>query len=193
MNALVKDFKTHPLIPGAILAAIAGDPQSRRVRPFDQAALAKLNKRNTVEVLGELQNAGLISADQAEKVLQVDARFVRYFRDLTLNIPEVADATGCDPSSVQQLARALFSARLLADYLEILTAPDLSYEKTPNGTVDLLAALFDAVRHITGGAWSVFFPREESDLVADRSALLVEPSRADAALFSGDRANEHLL
>ena len=33
----------------------------------------------------------------------------------------------------------------------------------------------------------------ESDLVADRSALLVEPSRADAALFSGDRANEHLL
>jgi hypothetical protein len=33
----------------------------------------------------------------------------------------------------------------------------------------------------------------ESDLVADRSALLVEPSAADAALFSGDRVNEHLL
>jgi hypothetical protein len=33
----------------------------------------------------------------------------------------------------------------------------------------------------------------ESDLVADRSALLLQPSPADAALFAGDRANEHLL
>lgn len=170
MNSLVKDFRTHPLIPGAVLAAIAGDPQSRRLCPFDADALARLNKKTTVEVLSELQEARLITEDQANKVLEVDARNVRSFRDLTLSIPEIADVTGCDASSVQHLARSLFSARLLADYLEILTPPDLSYEKTPNGTVDLLEALFNSVRHLVGGAWSIFFPREEFGLVADASA-----------------------
>ena len=168
MNTLVKDLKTHPLIPGAILASVAGDPQLRRLRPFDSQALDKLNKRTTVEILTELQEAGLITADQADKVLNIDARHIRAFRDLTLHIPEVADAAGCDVASVQQLARALFSSRLLADYLEILTPPDLSYDKTANGTVDLLAALLDSVRHLVGGAWSVFFPREEFGLVAAR-------------------------
>lgn len=170
MNTLVKDFKTHPLVPGAILAAIAGDPSSRRLRPFDAQALANLNKRTTVEILTELQEKSLLSADQADKVLQIDARHLRAFRDLSLLIPEVADAAACDEVSVRQLARALFSARLFADYLEILTPPDLSYDKTPNGTVDLLAALFDSVRQIVGGAWSVFFPRDEFGLVADASA-----------------------
>jgi hypothetical protein len=170
MNTLVNDFKTHPLIPGSVLAAIAGDPQSRRLHPFDFSRLATFNKRTTVEILGDLQDCGVLTAEQSEKILQADARFVRYFRDLTLNLPEVADAAGCDLPAVFQLARALFGARLLADYLEILTPPHLSYEKTGSGTVDLLAALFDAFRHITGGAWSVFFPREEFSLVADASA-----------------------
>lgn len=170
MNTLVNDFKTHPLIPGAVLAAIAGDPPSRRLRPLDFSRLTAFNKRTTVEILGDLQDFGLLSAEQSEKILQADARFVRYFRDLTLNLPEVADSAGCDLPSVSQLARALFGARLFADYLEILTPPQLSYEKTAAGTVDLLAALFDAFRHLTGGAWSVFFPREEFSLVADASA-----------------------
>jgi AAA+ superfamily predicted ATPase len=100
----------------------------------------------------------------------VDARFVRYYRDLVLNIPEVAEVTGCDRERVQQLARALFSARLMAEYLEILTPPQLSYEKTPQGTVDLIAALFEAFRHIVGGAWSAFFPREDFGLAADAAA-----------------------
>jgi len=170
MNTLVKDFKTHPLIPGAILAAIAGDPTSRRLQPLDFAKLSTFNKRTTVEILGDLQNSGHLTAEQSEKILQADARFTRCYRDLTLLLPEVADAAGCDPEAVNQLARALFGARLFADYLEILTPPQLSYEKTTSGTVDLLQALFDAVRHIVGGAWSVFFPREDFSLVADAAA-----------------------
>src|SRR5688572_17215622 len=170
MNALVKDFKTHPLIPGAVLAAMAGDPQIRRLRPLDPGALSKFNKQTTVEILSALQEAGLITTELAEKILQADARVVRSFRDLTLMLPEVADAAGCDAASVQQLARSLFGFKLFSDYLEILITPDLSYERTSSGTVDLPAALFDAVRHLVGGAWSVFFPREEFGLVADATA-----------------------
>ena len=170
MNELVTDFKTHPLLPGSVLAAIAGDPASRRLHPFDAAALAACNKRTTVELVGDLQNTGLMTAEQAGKILDVDAKFLRAFRELTLLVPEVADTTGCDVQAVHQLARALFSARLMSEYLEILTSPHLSYEKTGDGTVDLLAALFDAFRHITGGAWSVFFPRDEFGLVADAAA-----------------------
>jgi hypothetical protein len=170
MNALVKDFKTHPLVPGAVLAAMAGDPATRRLRPFDAAALAKFNKQTTVEILEQLQDSGIVLREQAEKILQVDAHVVRSFRDLTLLLPEVADTTGCDAASVQQIARALFGVKLFSDYLEILIPPDLSYERTASGTVDLPAALYDAVRHLVGGAWSVFFPREEFGLVADAAA-----------------------
>lgn len=64
----------------------------------------------------------------------------------------------------------MFSARLFSEYLEVLTPPYLSYEKTPNGTVDLLGALFDSFRSIVGGAWSVFFPRDQFSLASDASA-----------------------
>src|SRR5262245_11302351 len=164
MNDLLSDFKTHPLIPGALLASVAGDPARRRLQPFSSEQLLKFNKRTTVEVVGDLQNSNLITAEQGSRILAVDGQFVRYYRDLSLNIPEVADVTGCDPQSVQQLARALFSARLMSEYLEILTSPQISYERTSQGTVDLLAALFDAFRQLVGGAWSVFFPRSEFGL-----------------------------
>ena len=170
MYELVTDFKTHPLVPGSLLASIAGDPQIRRLQPFDPAQLFKFNKLISLEAVNELQNAGRITAEQSAKLLAIDGQFVRYYRDLTLNLPEVAEVTGCDAQSVQQLARALFSARLMSEYLEILTPPHLSYEKTSKGTTDLLAALFDAFRRIVGGAWSVFFPQGEFGLVADASA-----------------------
>lgn len=170
MNELLCDFKTHPLIPGCLFAVIAGEPAARRLQPFTDEQLVKFNKLNTVELVGELQDRNLIKAEQGTRLVNVDAQFARYYRDLTLNIPEVAAVTGCDAQSVHQLARALFSARLLSEYLEILTSPQLSYERTSHGTVDLLAALFDAFRQLVGGAWSVFFPREEFSLVADASA-----------------------
>lgn len=170
MNDLVADFKTHPLFPGALLGAVAGDPQTRQTQPFTRSDLLKFNKLTTVEIVGELQNTGLMIEEQASRVLAVDAQFVRYFRDLALNLHEVSEVTGCDAHSVQQLARALFSARLMAEHLEILTSPNLSYEKTSQGTVDLLAALFDAFRNLVGGAWSVFFPQSDFGLVTDATA-----------------------
>jgi stage V sporulation protein K len=170
MNELVCDFKTHPLLPGSVLASISGDPKQRRNAPFDAAALLKFNKQSTVENVGDLQNAGLLTEQQAARILGVDGQFLRHYRELVLSIPEVAEVTGCDEISTQRLARALFSARLMSEFLEILTPPQLSYEKTAKGTVDLLAALFDGFRSITGGAWSVFFPRPEFSLATDASA-----------------------
>src|SRR5689334_3921622 len=170
MRELVRDFTTHPLIPGALLGCVAGDPQLRRLQPLDEPTLLKLNKQTTLETLAWLQQLQIITGEQAERLLAVDGRYVRYFKDLSLNIPEVAEVTGCNKESVKQLARALFSARLMADYLEILTPPQLSYERTAAGTVDLLARLFDCFRQIVGGGWSVFFPRQEINLVTDASA-----------------------
>jgi len=170
MRQLVKDFATHPLVPGSLLGCIAGDPQLRKLNPLDYPTLVGLNKQNTLETVTWFQNLGLISNEQADKVLTIDGQYVRYYKDLCLNIKEIADVTGCDADSIQQLARGLFSAKLMAEYLEILTAPEVSYEKTPAGTVDLLERLFDSFRQIIGGAWSVFFPRHELNLVTDAAA-----------------------
>ncbi len=170
MDKLVRDLKTNPLLPGSLVAAIAGEPATRRQRPFDHAQLSAFNKQTTLELASQLQELGRITPEQAARVLAVDAQFLRAYRELKAQIPEVADVTGCDGPSIEKFARALFSARLFSELLEILTIPHVSYEKTAQGTVDLLAALFDAVRHLVGGAWSVFFPRENFSLVADAAA-----------------------
>jgi hypothetical protein len=85
MNELVQDFKTHPSIPGALLAAIAGDPQRRSTHPPGQPALLKCNKLQTLHVVGELQSASLMTEDEAARILSIDSQFVRSYRDLTLN------------------------------------------------------------------------------------------------------------
>src|SRR5258706_688646 len=119
MRDLVKDFTTHPLVPGSLLASVAGDPQARKLQPLDYPTLIGFNKQNTLETVAYFQNLGMISGDQADKVLTVDGQFVRYYKDLSLNLPEIADVTGCDKDSVQQLTRSLFSAKLMAEYLAI--------------------------------------------------------------------------
>jgi stage V sporulation protein K len=170
MDKLVRDLKTNPLLPGSLLGAVAGDPSSRRQRPLDRTKLELFNKLTTLEVTSQLQEEGRMTAEQASRVLQVDAQFLRAFRDFKSHAGEVADTTGCEAASVERVVRALFSVRLFSEHLEILTVPHLSYEKTAQGTVDLLAALFDAVRHLVGGAWSVFFPRDSFSLVTDAAA-----------------------
>jgi stage V sporulation protein K len=170
MRELVSDFSTHPLVPGSILGSIAGDPASRKLHPLDYGTLQKLNKQNTLETVSWFQNWGMISSEQAEKLLSVDTQYLKSYKELSLQIPEVADVTECDKASLQQLARTLFSAKLVAEYLEILTPPQVSYEKTNGGTVDLLERLFDSFRQIIGGGWSVFFPRSEINLVTDAAA-----------------------
>src|SRR5437773_695709 len=170
MNNLVSDFATHPLMPGGLLASIIGDPQSRRTQSLDNAALVSFNKLPTLDIVSHFQNLGLISNEQVSELIAADNQYVTSFKELCRRIPEVAQVTGCDKKSVEQLARALFSAKLMSEYLEILTPPQLSYERTAGGTVDLLELLFDSFRQIVGGAWSVFFPRSEFSLATDASA-----------------------
>jgi Cdc6-like AAA superfamily ATPase len=170
MNALVRDLKTHPLVPGSLLAAVMGDPESRRIHPLEYEGLMLFNKQNTLEVVTYFQNLSLIEPACAERVIAVDGAYLASWRALLGKLDEIADVTGCARLPLEQLLRALYSAKLLAEYLEVLTSPELSYEKTPEGTVDLLASLFDAFRRMVGGAWSVFFPRTEFSLLADASA-----------------------
>ncbi|TMP99845.1 MAG: AAA family ATPase [Verrucomicrobia bacterium] len=183
MPSLVSDSSTHPLVPGCLLASVSGDLQSRARHQLDQAALLSFNKLSTVDIVRHFQNLGAMANDQASEIIAADQQYVATFQDLCRRIPEVAQVTGCDRESVQRLARSLLGARLMAEYLEILTPPQLSYEKTARGTVDLLESLFDAFRQIVGGAWSVFFPRSEFSLITDASAQFwmacLYSSRAD--------------
>lgn len=170
MNSLVRDLATHPLVAGSVLASVVGDPASRRLNPLDPSSLIPLNKANTLEILTHFQNLGLVDPRQFERVIAVDGAYVAAYRSVVARLPEVSAVTGCHAGATERLARALLSARLMSEYLEILTPAELSYEKTSEGTVDLLEALMDAFRRIVGGAWSVFFPRQEFSLVTDASA-----------------------
>jgi stage V sporulation protein K len=170
MKALVSDLTTHPLLPGSVLASIMGTPEMRESQPWDFASLVHFNKKGMLDIVAHFQQLALINDEQAAKIIGADTQFVNAFRDLQKKIPELADVTGCDGSSVERLARALFSGRLLSEFLEIVTPPQLSYEKTRQGTVDLLEALYDEFRKIVGGSWSVFFPRQDFSLVGDASA-----------------------
>jgi hypothetical protein len=170
VKTLVIDRSAHPLLPGAVLAAICGDPQERGLLPLGQGELVHFNRLPAHEIVARFQELHLVSAEQAQTLLQVDRQFTDTFQELSRRMAVLADVTGCDAEAVERLTRALLGARLLVEYLEILTPPQLSYERTADGTVDLIAKLFDSFRNIVGGAWSVFFPRAEMGLVADASA-----------------------
>ena len=170
INDLVKDFATHPLLPGSLLASVMGDPRSREGQHWDQTTLLAFNRMSTPQIVAHFQPLGMIQSDQAAKIIGTDAQFVSAFQSLFKKIPEVAHVTGCERGSIERLARALFGVKLLAECLEILTPPQLSYEKSAAGTVDLLESLFESFRKIAGGAWSVFFPIQDFSLVTDASA-----------------------
>src|SRR5690606_36606273 len=129
--------------------------------------LRNFNQMDRPALLEWFQNISLLNAEQAGRVRLADLEFVDGFEALLLRIPEISKVVGAEELSVRRLARSLFAARLLAEFLEILTPPSLSYEKTGEGTVDLLAELADDFSKITGGAWSVFFPRADFGLLGD--------------------------
>ncbi|MBT5928297.1 MAG: AAA family ATPase [Verrucomicrobia bacterium] len=170
MKHLVKDFSHHTLVPGSILVSISGTPKSRREHPFDHAELAAFNQMPTDEIIQWMADNGIITEDQSNRLKHVENKFLSTFKKLELKIPEISQVTHSEEISVKQLARTLFSCRLLWEYMEVLIPPELSYEKTPEGTNDLLQNLSDLFRKIVGGAWGVFFPREEFGLVADATA-----------------------
>jgi hypothetical protein len=170
MRELARDFSRHPMVPGGVLAAVIGDPASRRSHPLDPTALRQFNLMSIPELVAWFQQNGMLADDQAAKLIGVDNQFVTVYRELQKKIPEVAEVTGCDRVSIELLCRSLLGARLLAEYLEIVTPPHLSYEKSARGTEDLLDSLFDSFRKIVGGCWSVFFPRGEQSLIVDAAA-----------------------
>ena len=170
MKQLARDFTTHPLLPGGVLASVMGDPSARKVHPASHEDIVAFNKQNTLEIVSAFQNLGMLSEEQAAQVIAIDTDFVKAFQRLGKHFKEIAGVTGCDQESIVRLARALFGARLLGEQLEILTPAQISYEKTPDGTVDLLEQLGDAVRNLVGGAWAAFFPRSDFSLQVDASA-----------------------
>ena len=153
VKRLVIDRSAHPLVPGAVLAAVCGDPQARALSPLDHAQLLHFNKLPTRDIVAHFQELHLLSSEQADKLLQADRQFTHTFQTVSRRIPEVADVSGCDATSIERLARALLSARLLVEHLEVLSPPLLSYEHTVDGTFDLIAKLYDSFRKIVGGAW----------------------------------------
>ena len=170
MKNLVKDFSHHTLVPGSVLISISGTPASRREHPFDFAELTAFNQMSTDEILQWMLENGVASEDQVNRLKHVEDRFLKAFKKLEQKIPEIAQVTNAEEISVKQLARTMFSCRMLWEYMEVLIPPELSYEKTAEGTNDLLQSLSDLFRRIVGGAWGVFFPREEFSLVADATA-----------------------
>lgn len=170
MKQAVQDTTHHPLIPGSVLASIIGDPQKRLQHRWTAEDLLNFNQMEVAALLGWFKDINLLNAEQAERVRLADMEFVEGFNALLGKLPEISKVVGAEELSVRRLARSLFAARLLAEFLEILTPPSISYEKTSDGTVDLLAELADDFSKIVGGAWSVFYPRADFGLLGDATA-----------------------
>ncbi len=137
---------------------------------LDLETLAESNQSSLSQLVEARQSAGALSSDQAERLLKANDEFLDAFGKLETKIPEIAEVSDCEEISIKQLARALFGSRLLIETLEILVPPVRSYEKTPEGTVDLIESISDNFRKIVSGAWAAFFPRTEFNLTADATA-----------------------
>lgn len=170
MKQVVKDTTHHPLLPGSVLASLMGDPEKRRQHRWTIDDLENFNQMQRAGLLEWFQSINFLSATQAERVRTADAEFVAGFQALDGKLAEISKVVGAEELSCRRLARALFGARLLTEFLEILTPPSISFEKTGEGTVDLLAELADDFSKIVGGAWSVFFPRSDFGLLGDATA-----------------------
>ena len=118
-----------------------GTPEQRRAHRLTREELAALNEISTPEIIAQFQQLGQLNDDQAARLVGVDSQYISVFQELLRRIPEVAQVSRSHQGSLEQLCRALLAARLLTEYLEILVPPHLSYDKTPQGTVDLLEAL----------------------------------------------------
>ncbi len=170
MKNLIQDFSNHPLIPGSVLMSLSEYPMASQEKRIGKEELSTANQMGTLEILEWLRGKDILQEDASMRLQQVEDRFLKAFRTVEQKIPEIAQVTQAEEISIKQLARALFGCRLLWEYMEVLTPPERSYEKTSEGTRDLLQDLSNLFRKIVGGAWGVFFPREEFGLVADASA-----------------------
>ena len=170
MKNLVKDFTNHPLLPGSITVSIMDANGLVENPKLDRDVLSDANRCSFDHLVDARLASGFVLRDQAERLLKANKDFIEAFTHLETRIPEIAEVSDCEEISVKQLARALYGARLLIELLEILVPPNRSYEKTTDGTVDLIEAISDSFRRIVGGAWAAFFPRSEFNLHADATA-----------------------
>ena len=112
----------------------------------------------------------MIKAGVAQSIQRSEAAYAQAYQRVISKLPDICGASGCQQGSAHRLARALFAAKFLGELLEILAPPDRSYEKTEDGTVDLLQNLSEAFSDMVGGAWAEFFPRGEVSRNADASS-----------------------
>ena len=170
MKQAVTDTTHHPLIPGCVLASMIGNPEQRQQHRWDREDLLNFNAMDRLALLEWFSSIHLIDKERHERVRLADLQFVDGFIELQGKLPEICQVVGAEELSVRRLARSLFASQLLGEFLEILTPPTLSYERTKAGTVDLLAEFSENFSRIVGGAWSVFYPRSDFSLLADASS-----------------------
>lgn len=164
------DTSGHPLVPTAVLAALLARGSPQLAAPCTPAEAELANRRPWLEVVQEAQRVRALSDEGSTRLVEADCEYVRRFEQLAQALPEVARVTGCHELSIERLARGLFGFRLLGDYLEILTPAQVTYERTAQGTVDLLAGFTLAFRRLVGATWSVLFPPGEMSLAGDAAA-----------------------
>jgi MoxR-like ATPase len=164
------DTSGHPLVPTAVLAAMLARGSTTLVAPASAAEADLANRRPWLEVVQEAQKARTLTDEASTRLIEADCEYVRRYDQLRHLIPEVSRVTGCHELSIERLARSLFGFRLLSDYLEVLTPAQMTYERTAQGTVDLLAGFTLAFRRLVGATWSVLFPPSEMSLAGDAAA-----------------------
>ena len=167
---VIADTGSHPLVPSAVLACLLSRGSSTALPPASPAEAEALNRRAWIDVVRQYQRSGGAYEEAVARLIETDCAYVRRFEELRRSIPEVAEVTACHELSIERLARSLFAFRLLADYLEILVPPQITYERTAQGTVDILAGFSQAFRKMIGATWSVLFPIGEMSVAADAAA-----------------------
>lgn len=167
---VIADTGSHPLVPSAVLACLLSRGPGTPPPPASPAEGEALNRRAWLDVVQQYQRTGGAYEELVARLIETDCEYVRRFEELRRHIPEIAEVTACHELSIERLARALFAFRLLADYLEILTPPQMTYERTAQGTIDILAGFSQAFRRMIGATWSVLFPIGEMSLAGDAAA-----------------------
>ena len=162
--------ESHPLVPGSVLASILVPAVDRHGLLPDAAAAAALDLQSRDEILALFQQTDRLPQAQAERVLEMDRKFLAAWSKLEAHLASVAKATGCEITAIGGIARSLFGARLLIEYLEIATPPRLSFETTAGATVDLIQALADAFKQFVGAAWGTYFPRGDQTVAQNAAA-----------------------
>jgi SpoVK/Ycf46/Vps4 family AAA+-type ATPase len=160
----------HPLVPGRVLASIMGAPADRRLLALNEETLAAFDTYIRADLCAYFQESGVIDLRQSRRVQVSDEAFVAAWHQLEARLGDVALTIEADEPGVRRLAHALFAARLFTEYLEVLTPPDLSFERTANATVDLLQHFGEVFQQFVGAAWGTYFPKSEHSLHQNASA-----------------------